>query len=194
MCTPEKFFLQTACGLAKREPRARPPCCQAARISMEFAGDRARIGRLVLLAAALSLALAGCQTTTSVPSSPFLTAVARLPVLRANPGPDGATANLSAPAAKADAAATETLTTGSLSPAAAPPSGRQNTEQARSLKPVGSAPIEPAADRAGVSVQIASVSPRMVDAVTAARTQAPMPRQGSDAAGSTHRKEGNIAS
>jgi adhesin transport system outer membrane protein len=157
---------------------------------MEFAGDRARIGRLVLLAAALSLALAGCQTTTSVPSSPFLTAVARLPVLRANPGPDGATANLSAPAAKADAAATETLTTGSLPPAAAPPSGRQNTEQARSLKPVGSAPIEPAADRAGVSVQIASVSPRMVDAVTAARTQAPMPGKDSTPPGARIERKG----
>jgi adhesin transport system outer membrane protein len=143
---------------------------------MEFAGDRTRIGRLVLLAAALSLALAGCQTTTSVPSSPFLTAVARLPVLRANPGPDGAT---------------ETLTTGSLPPpAAAPPSGQQNTEQARSLKPVGSAPIEPAADRAGVSVQIASVSPRMVDAVTAARTQAPMPGKDSTPPGARIERKG----
>jgi outer membrane protein, adhesin transport system len=143
---------------------------------MEFAGNRARVGRLVLLAAALSLSLAGCKTTASVPSSPFLTAVARLPAFRANPGAASAAANPLPSATNANAATTENITTGPLRPpAAAPPSGQQTAEQGPLLRPASNPAIEPAADRAGVSPQIASVTPRMVDAITAARAPAPIP-------------------
>jgi adhesin transport system outer membrane protein len=174
MCSPENLCPQIAYGLAEREPRARLPGCEVAKTRMELAGHRARIGRFVLLAAALSLPLAGCKTIASTPSSPLLTAVARLPAFRANSAADSAPTNPSPPAANANAATTEGMTTGSLRPsAAAPPSGQQTAEQGRLLRPVGNAPIEPEADRAGVSPQIASATPRMVDAITAARAAAP---------------------
>ena len=76
----------------------------------------------------------------------------------------------------ANAAASEDITTGSISPVTAvPSSGPQSVGQNGSVSPVGNAPIEPAVDRSGVYPQIASASPKMVEVFAAAKSSAPPP-------------------
>jgi adhesin transport system outer membrane protein len=129
-----------------------------------------------LCAAALSFPLAGCVTTASVPSSPFLTAVARLSPFQANANANGAATDFSASARNANAAASEDIATGSVSPVTAVPfSGPQSEGQNGSVIPAGNAPIEPAVDRSGVYPQIASASPKMVEVFAAAKPSAPPP-------------------
>jgi outer membrane protein, adhesin transport system len=171
MCVFKEFSSQTALSLGKVEVRSR--WSEAAKVCAEFASKCARSGRFILCAAALSFPLAGCVTTASVPSSPFLTAVARLSPFQANANANGAATDLSASARNANAAASEDIATGSVSPVTAVPfSGPQSEGQNGSVIPAGNAPIEPAVDRSGVYPQIASASPKMVEVFAAAKPSA----------------------
>ena len=176
MCVFKEFSSQAALGLGKREVEVRSRWSETAKVCAEFASKCARSGRFILCAAALSFPLAGCVTTASVPSSPFLTAVARLSPFQANANANGAATDPSPSAMNANAAASEDITTGSISPVTAvPSSGPQSVGQNGSVSPVGNAPIEPAVDRSGVYPQIASASPKMVEVFAAAKSPAPPP-------------------
>jgi adhesin transport system outer membrane protein len=174
MCVFKEFSSQAALSLGKREVEVRSRWSE--KLCAEFASKCARFGRFILYAAALSFPLAGCVTTASVPSSPFLTAVARLSPFQANANANGAATDLSASARNANAAASEDIATGSVSPVTAVPfSGPQSEGQNGSVIPAGNAPIEPAVDRSGVYPQIASASPKMVEVFAAAKPSAPPP-------------------
>ena len=176
MCVFKEFSSQAALGLGKREVEVRSRWSEAAKACAEFASKCARSGRFILCAAALSFPLAGCVTTASVPSSPFLTAVTRLSPFQANANANGAATDPSPSAMNADAAASEDITTGSIPPVTAvPSSGPQSEGQNGSVIPAGNAPIEPAVDRSGVYPQIASASPKMVEVFAAAKPSAPPP-------------------
>ena len=127
MCVFKEFSSQAALSLGKREVEVRSRWSEAAKVCAEFASKCARSGRFILCAATLSFPLAGCVTTASVPSSPFLTAVARLSPFQANANANGAATDLSASARNANAAASEDIATGSVSPVTAVPfSGPQS--------------------------------------------------------------------
>jgi adhesin transport system outer membrane protein len=176
MCVFKEFSSQAALSLGKREVEVRSRWSEAAKVCAEFASNCARSGRFILCAVALSFPLAGCVTTASVPSSPFLTAVARLSPFQANANANGAATDLLASARNANAAASEDIATGSVSPVTAvPSSGPQSEGQNGSVIPAGNAPIEPAVDRSGVYPQIASASPKMVEVFAAAKPSAPPP-------------------
>jgi adhesin transport system outer membrane protein len=176
MCVFKEFSSQAALGLGKREVEVRSRWSEAAKVCAEFASKCARSGRFILCAAALSFPLVGCVTTASVPSSPFLTAVARLSPFQANADANGAATDPSPSAMNANAAASEGITTGSIPPVnAVPSSGPQSVGQNGSVSPAGNAPIEPAVDRSGVYPQIARASPKMVEVVAAAKPSAPPP-------------------
>jgi outer membrane protein, adhesin transport system len=102
----------------ERERAVRPSGFAAARACLHT-GRR-------LSAVALAAALAGCVTTSTstVPNSPFLTAVVRLNPLPANSGGNAAAAQASPPAINADAAAAGTPSTGAIAQPAGAPSPR----------------------------------------------------------------------
>jgi adhesin transport system outer membrane protein len=158
-------------SLTKRELQTPSPSPQATRIPGQIARKCARSWRLLSCTAALSFPLAGCVTTASVPSSPFLTAVARLspfqegsraPVTAARPSASAMNAN--AEISEHVAAETATL--------AATPSDRPFAEQDGSASRTADTPSEPAPDRASVLPQIVTASPKIVEVVSAAKPSA----------------------
>src|SRR5947207_6523271 len=107
-------------SLTKRELQAPATRLQATTIPGQIARKYVRSWRLLSCTAALSFPLAGCVTTASVPSSPFLTAVSRLsPFQAARPSASAMNAN----AAISEHVAAETAAL------AATPSDRQFAEQ-----------------------------------------------------------------
>jgi adhesin transport system outer membrane protein len=134
-----------------------------------------RTGR-ALIAVALAVALPGCVTTSSVPSSPFFSAVARLNPFPANSNSNAAATNAPPSVTDANAAAAENVTTGSISPPtdAAGPS-QPNAGQNGSAGAAGNAAIASAADRKGVYPLIARASENMVGVV--AEPSASMPAE-----------------
>jgi outer membrane protein, adhesin transport system len=113
MSVVEDFALQIARELDARERAVRPSGFEAARACL-------RIGRR-LSVVALAAALAGCVTTSTstVPNSPFLTAVVRLNPLPGNSSFNAAAAPASPPAISADAAAATPTTAAIASPTGA---------------------------------------------------------------------------
>jgi hypothetical protein len=91
--------------VGKRELQVRPSCFEAARVRFELARKCLRTG-CSLIAVALAVALAGCVTTSAVPSSPFLTAVVRLNPFPANSNGRAMAANASPSAMSGNAPAT----------------------------------------------------------------------------------------
>src|SRR6185295_2478703 len=109
----------------------------------------------------------GCVTTSPVPSSPFLTAVA------------AAAAKASPSVMNANAAATDDVATSSTSrPANTPSPSQPNARQQNgSTGAADTPPVAGAADRKEVYPQIARASGNMVEAFAAAGLRASMPAE-----------------
>src|SRR4030095_2038674 len=95
---PRELTSQISLDVSKPELQVRPSCFKPARSRFELA--RRFVGAVPpLIGVALAVAVAGCVTTSPVPSSPFLTAVA------------AAAAKASPSAMNANAAATDDVAT-----------------------------------------------------------------------------------
>jgi adhesin transport system outer membrane protein len=167
MGLPRELTSQIALDVSKRELQVRPSRFKPARSRSEFTR---RFVRAVhpLIGVAMMVALAGCVTTSPVPSSPFLTAVA------------AAAAKASPSAMNANAAATDDVATSSTSrPATTPSPSQPNARQQNGS--TGAAadtqPVAGAADRKEVYPQIARASGNMVEAFAAAGLRASMPAE-----------------
>ena len=137
-----------------------------------------RTGR-ALIAVALTVALPGCVTTSSVPSSPFFSAVARLNPFPANSNGNVAAANAPPSVTNANAAATDNIATGAIPPSVAAPSpSPPSAGQSGSVSPAGNTPAGPALNRNGVYPQIASASSSFAGSFPSSKLPAPMPGEG----------------
>ena len=165
MSVPRECSSQIALKVGQRELQVRPSCFEAARVRFALTRKCVRTGR-ALIAVALAVALPGCVTTSSVPSSPFFSAVARLNPFPANSNGNAAAANAPPSVTNANAAAAENITTGSISPPtdATGPS-QPNAGQNGSAGAAGNTAIASAADRKGVYPLIARASENMVGVV-----------------------------
>src|SRR5689334_14599574 len=112
MGLPRELTSQIALDVDKRELQVRPSCFKPARSRFELVRRFVRAVR-PLVGVAMAVALAGCVTTSPVPSSPFLTAVA------------AAAAKASPSAMNANAAAMDDVATSSASRPASTPSPSQ---------------------------------------------------------------------
>ena len=167
MGLPRELPSQTALDVGKRELQIRPSCFKPARSRFELARKFVCTGR-PLIAVAMTVVLAGCVTTSPVPSSPFLTAVA------------AAAAKASPSALNANAAATDDVATSSVSrPANTPSPGQPSAEQQNgSTGAAGDTPpVAGAADRKEVYPQIVRASGNMVESFAAAGLRASMPAE-----------------
>ena len=167
MGLPGELPSQIALDVGKRELQVRPSCFKPARSRFELVRRFVRAVR-PLVGVAMAVALAGCVTTSPVPSSPFLTAVA------------AAAAKASPSAMNANAAATDDVATSSTSrPANTPSPSQPNAGQQNGS--TGAAadtpPVAGAADRKEVYPQIARASGNMVEAFAAAGLRASMPAE-----------------
>ena len=117
MGLPRELTSQIALDVGKRELQVRPSCFKPARSRLELARRFVRAVR-PLIGVAMAVVLAGCVTTSPVPSSPFLTAVA------------AAAAKASPSAMNANAAATDDVATSSTSRPANTPSPSQPDAEA----------------------------------------------------------------
>jgi outer membrane protein, adhesin transport system len=179
MSVLREFSSQIARERGKRELKARPSCFEAAKVRIELARTCVRTGRL-LIAFGLAFALAGCVTTSSVPSSPFFSAVASLSPFSANSDNNVAAANASPSAMNANAAATDNIATGAMPPSAnAPGPSQQSAGQNGSVSPAGNRPAGPVVDRNGVYPQIASASSNSVGFFPSSKLPAPIQSGGS---------------
>jgi outer membrane protein, adhesin transport system len=158
MSVVEDFALQIARELDARERAVRPSGFGAARACL-------RIGRC-LSVVALAAALAGCVTTSTstVPNSPFLTAVVRLNPLPGNSSFNAAAAPASPPAISADAAAADTPTTAAI----ASPTGAAGPSEPSAGQAV-------AANRQAVYPQIARASANTTSVLATAVPPPAMP-------------------
>jgi outer membrane protein, adhesin transport system len=154
-----------------------------------FARKLSSAGRL-LSAALLATALAGCVTTASVPSSPFLSAVASLGPFQARSNTQNAAANASPSALNANAAAVDGGTTGSIPPPTAAPnpdrpqSAPNGLIGAAATVLAGPVPVAPPIpDRKGVYPQITSASSELTG--TLATAKQPETAPGKDAPSSS---------
>jgi outer membrane protein TolC len=173
-----EISLQIARDVSKRELQARFSCSGTAKVRIELARKCVRAGRL-LIAFGLAFALAGCVTTSSVPSSPFFSAVASLSPFSANSGNNAAAANASPSVMNANAAATDNITTGAIPPSTAAPSpSQQSAVQNGSVSPAANTPAGPAANRNGVYPQIASASSSFVGSFPSSKLPTPMSGEG----------------
>jgi outer membrane protein, adhesin transport system len=165
-----EFSSRIAREASKRELQIRPFCLEAARVRFELV----RTGRF-LIAVALAVGLAGCVTTSAVPSSPFLSAVATLNPFPENSNSHAVAAKASPSAINANAAASDNIATGSVAPSTdAPSSSQPNAGQNASAGVAGDTPIAGVADRKGVYPQIARASANMVGVFKAAGPPASM--------------------
>jgi outer membrane protein, adhesin transport system len=177
MSVLREFSSRIARETGKRELKARPSCVEAARARFGLTRKCVRASR-ALIAVALAVALPGCVTTSSVPSSPFFSAVARLNPFPANSNGNAAAANAPPSVTNANAAATDNLATGAIPPSVAAPSPSQpNAGQNGSAGAAGNTAIASAADRKGVYPQIARASANMVGVVAVAEPKASMPTE-----------------
>src|ERR1700688_612987 len=170
-----EFSSQIAREVSERELHVRPFRFEAAKVRFALARKCVRTGRS-LIAVALTVALAGCVTTSAVPSSPFLSAVASLSPFPENSNNHAVAANASPSAINANAAASENIATGSVAPSTdAPSSSQANAGQNASAGVVGDTPpTAGVADRKGVYPQIARASADMVGVFKAAGPPASM--------------------
>jgi outer membrane protein, adhesin transport system len=174
----KEIFSRIAREMGERELQARIPCSGTAKVRIELARTCLRTGRL-LIAFGLAFALAGCVTTSSVPSSPFFSAVASLSPFSANAGNNNAAANASPTVMNANAAATDNITTSAIPPSTAAPSpSQQSAVQNGSAGPAGNAPAGPTVNRNGVYPQIASASSNLVGSIPSSRLPTPMSGEG----------------
>src|SRR6266487_3792280 len=167
MGLPRELPSQIALDVGKRELQVRPSCFKPARSRFELARKFVCTGRS-LIAVATAVVLAGCVTTSPVPSSPFLSAVAAV-AAKASPS-----------AMNANAAATDDMATGSISrPANAPSPSQPGAGQKNGLTGASgdTPPVAEAADRKGVYPQIARASANMAGAFAAAGLRASMPAE-----------------
>jgi adhesin transport system outer membrane protein len=142
----------------KRELQARVSRSGTAKVRIELSRTCLRTGR-VLIAFGLAFALAGCVTTSFVPSSPFFSAVASISPFSANAGNNTAAANASPSVLNANAAATDNITTSAIPPSTAVPGpSQQSAAQNVSAGAAGNTPVGPTVNRNGVYPQIASAS------------------------------------
>lgn len=163
--------------MGQRELQVRPSCFEAARARFGLTRKCVRTGR-ALIAVALAVALPGCVTTSAVPSSPFFSAVARLSPFPANSNGNAAAANAPSSVTNANAAATENITTASISPPTdAPGPSQPNAGQIGPAGAAGNTAIASAADRKGVYPQIARASANMAGVVAVAEPSASMPAE-----------------
>src|SRR6266851_1686173 len=177
MSVLREFLSQIAREAGKRELKARLSCFEAARVRVGLTRKCVRTGR-ALIAVALAVALPGCVTTSSVPSSPFFSAVARLNPFPANSNGNAAAANAPPSVMNANAAATDNMPTGAIQPSVAAPSPSQpNAGQNGSAGAAGNTAIASAADRKGVYPLIARASANMVGVVAVAEPSASMPTE-----------------
>src|SRR5450631_4317 len=173
MSVPRERPSQIAREMGQRELQVRPSCFEAARARFGLTRKCVRTGR-ALIAVALAVALPGCVTTSSMPSSPFFSAVARLNPFPANSNGNAAAANAPSSVTNANAAATENITTGSISPPTdAPGPSQPNAGQNGSAGAAGNTAIASAADRKGVYPQIARASANMAGVAAVAEPSAP---------------------
>ena len=153
MGLPRELPSQIALDVGKRELHVRPSYFKPARSRFELARRLVRTVR-PLIGVAMAVVLAGCVTTSPVPSSPFLTAVAAV-AAKASPS-----------AMNANAAATDDVATSSVSrPANTPSPGQPSAEQKNGSTAAagGTPPVSGAADRKEVYPQIVRASGNMVD-------------------------------
>src|SRR5216684_6365589 len=177
MSVPRGCSSQIAREVGQRELQVRPSCFGAARARFGLTRKCVRTGR-ALIAVALAVALPGCVTTSSVPSSPFFSAVARLNPFPANSNGNAAAANAPPSVMNANAAATDNMPTGAIQPSVAAPSPSQpNAGQNGSAGAAGNTAIASAADRKGVYPLIARASANMVGVVAVAEPSASMPTE-----------------
>src|SRR6266436_8223681 len=115
---------QIARETGKCELKARPSCFEVARVRFELTRKCVRAGR-ALIAVALAVALPGCVTTSSAPSSPFFSAVARLNPFPENSNGNALAANAPPSVTNANAAATDNIATGAIPPSVAAPGPSQ---------------------------------------------------------------------
>jgi outer membrane protein TolC len=163
MDLPGELPSQIALDVGKREPQVRSSCFSRFELARKFV----RTGRSSI-AVATAVVLAGCVTTSPVPSSPFLSAVA------------AAAAKASPSAMNANAAATDDIATSSTSrPANAPSPGQPGAgQQNGSTGATGDAPVvAEVADRKGVYPQIARASENMAGAFATAGLRASIPAE-----------------
>jgi adhesin transport system outer membrane protein len=175
MNVAREFSSQIVREVSKRELQVRPLCFEAARVRFALARKCVRTGRS-LIAVALAVALAGCVTTSTVPSSPFLSAVASLSPFPENSNSRAVAANASPAAINANAAAPDNIATRSVAPSTdAPSSSPANAGQNASAGVAGDTPpIAGVADRKAVYPQIARASTDMVGVFKAAGPPASM--------------------
>jgi outer membrane protein, adhesin transport system len=177
MSVPRECSSQIAREVGQRELQVRLSCSEAARARFELTRKCVRTGR-ALIAVALAVALPGCVTTSSVPSSPFFSAVARLNPFPENSNSNAAAANAPPSVTNANAAATDNIATGAISPPTdAPGPSQLSASQNGSAGAAGNTAIAPAADRKGVYPQIARASANMVGVVAVAGPSASMPAE-----------------
>src|SRR6185295_2347366 len=168
MGLPGELPSQIALNVGKRELQVRPSCFKPARSRFELARRFFCTGRS-LIAVATAVVLAGCVTTSPVPSSPFLSAVA---AAAAKASPSAMNANA--------AAATHDIATSSTSrPANAPSQDQPGAgQQNGSTGATGDAPVvAEAADRKGVYPQVARASENMAGAFATAGLRASIPAE-----------------
>ena len=119
MGLPRELLSQIALDVGKRELQVRPSYFKPASSRFELARRLVSTVR-PLIGVAMAVVLAGCVTTSPVPSSPFLTAVAAV-AAKASPS-----------AMNANAAATDDVATSSVSrPANTPSPGQPSAEQTK---------------------------------------------------------------
>jgi outer membrane protein, adhesin transport system len=126
--------------------------------------------------------LAGCVTaTTTVPSSPFLTAVIRVNPFAAQSGA-GAATNLSSSVVNANAAAIDNTTTGSVVSAAASSSQLKKSDpQPAASNAAAALPASPVIERKEVYPQVANASSNMASLVAPSAPQISGSEQGAAA-------------
>src|SRR3984893_5241798 len=177
MSVLREFSSRIARETGKRELKARPSCVEAARARFELTRKCVRASR-ALIAVALAVALPGCVTTSSVPSSPFFSAVARLNPFPANSNGNAAAANAPPSVTNANAAANDNIATDAISPSTdAPGPSQPSASQNGSAGAAGNTAIAPAADRKGVYRQTARPSANLVGVVAVTEPKAPMPTE-----------------
>jgi outer membrane protein, adhesin transport system len=177
MSVLREFSSRIARETGKRELKARPSCVEAARARFELTRKCVRASR-ALIAVALAVALPGCVTTSSVPSSPFFSAVARLNPFPANSNGNAAAANAPPSVTNANAAANDNIATDAISPSTdAPGPSQPSGSQNGSAGAAGNTAIASAADRKGVYPQIARASANLVGVVAVAEPKASMPTE-----------------
>ena len=167
MGLPRELTSQIALDVDKRELQVRPSCFKPARSRFELVRRFVRAVR-PLVGVAMAVALAGCVTTSPVPSSPFLTAVAAV-AAKASPS-----------VMNANAAAMDDVATSSASrPASTPSPSQPNAgQQNGSTAAAGDTPpVAAATDRKEVYPQIARASGSMVESFAAAGLRASMPAE-----------------